>query len=223
MSQNNPPRRSLGAEIMTSEVRAWLRATNDDAVMPDQVQNELVKRLQRLHREFTEDLGWLLRDLDLRRQGNQAAAAAFQPATGAAPGDSEGWKEAAIAWTVCASIHTKWAKGKDALFSTRQADFVKHANHARSMLGLIPDCPPTTYPVEGLTGAFTKAVAEATEAEPAEDAPGGPGLRFDLGRAITEALGNPGDDGTVHLDPFDSDDIDGLVDAVLDVIRKRLG
>lgn len=42
-----------------------------------------------------------------------------------------GWKEAAIAWSVCASIHEKWAKGKDALYSTRHADFEKHADDAR--------------------------------------------------------------------------------------------
>ena len=46
----------------------------------------------------------------------------------------EGWKEAAIAWEVCASIHEKWAKGKDALYSTRHADFVKHAAEARAKL-----------------------------------------------------------------------------------------
>ena len=50
----------------------------------------------------------------------------------------EGWVEAAIAWEVCASIHRKWAKGKDALYSTRQADFVKHAEHARAMLAAAP-------------------------------------------------------------------------------------
>lgn len=42
-----------------------------------------------------------------------------------------GWKEAAIAWRVCASIHESFAKGKDALFKTRQADFVRHANAAK--------------------------------------------------------------------------------------------
>lgn len=45
-----------------------------------------------------------------------------------------GWKEAAIAWEVCGSIHEKWAKGKDALYSTRHADFVKHATAARERL-----------------------------------------------------------------------------------------
>lgn len=44
---------------------------------------------------------------------------------------SRGWLEAAIAWEVCASIHQTWAKGKDALFTTRHADFVKHASDAR--------------------------------------------------------------------------------------------
>ena len=48
--------------------------------------------------------------------------------------EQEGWKEAAIAWEVCASIHETWAKKKDALYSTRHADFEKHAEHARQKL-----------------------------------------------------------------------------------------
>jgi hypothetical protein len=47
--------------------------------------------------------------------------------------DDEHWaKEACIAWSVCASIHREYAKGKDALFTTRQADFVKHEEDARA-------------------------------------------------------------------------------------------
>lgn len=45
--------------------------------------------------------------------------------------NNEGWKRAAIAWEVCASIHREYAKGKDALFTTRQKDFVNAANKAR--------------------------------------------------------------------------------------------
>ncbi|MBK8917862.1 MAG: hypothetical protein IPM73_07430 [Betaproteobacteria bacterium] len=48
--------------------------------------------------------------------------------------EQDGWKEAAIAWEVCVSIHEKWAKGKDALYSTRHADFEKHADDARRKL-----------------------------------------------------------------------------------------
>lgn len=44
----------------------------------------------------------------------------------------QGWKEATIAWSVCASLHRQYGKGKDPLFTTRQADFVKHENDARS-------------------------------------------------------------------------------------------
>jgi len=44
---------------------------------------------------------------------------------------TDGWKEAAIAWNVCASIHREYAKGKDALFTTRQADFIRHHEAAR--------------------------------------------------------------------------------------------
>ena len=42
-----------------------------------------------------------------------------------------GWKEATIAWRVCASLHREYCKGKDPFFKTRQADFVKHENEAR--------------------------------------------------------------------------------------------
>ena len=46
-------------------------------------------------------------------------------------GSDNGWLEAAIAWEVCASLHRQYRKGKDALFTTRQSDFVKHAENAR--------------------------------------------------------------------------------------------
>jgi hypothetical protein len=36
---------------------------------------------------------------------------------------------------VCASIHQTYAKGKDGLFTTRQADFIKHADDARMKAG----------------------------------------------------------------------------------------
>ena len=48
--------------------------------------------------------------------------------------EQEGWKESAIAWEVCASIHETWAKKKDALYSTRHADFERHATDARRKL-----------------------------------------------------------------------------------------
>ena len=46
----------------------------------------------------------------------------------------EGWKEATIAWAVCASLHREYCTGKDPFFTTRQADFVRHENDARAML-----------------------------------------------------------------------------------------
>lgn len=60
--------------------------------------------------------------------------------TGTQPSPSvpNGWKEAAIAWEVCASIHREYGKGKDPFFNTRQGDFVKHANDARAMLAAAP-------------------------------------------------------------------------------------
>lgn len=51
----------------------------------------------------------------------------------------EGWKEACIAWEVCASLHREYCKGKDPFFKTRQADFVRHAEAARKRaLGVAP-------------------------------------------------------------------------------------
>lgn len=44
----------------------------------------------------------------------------------------DAWKEAAIAWGVCASLNRKFCKGRDPLFKARQADFVKHAEAART-------------------------------------------------------------------------------------------
>lgn len=36
------------------------------------------------------------------------------------------WREAAKAWSVCASIHQTFGKGRDAVFKTRQSDFTRH-------------------------------------------------------------------------------------------------
>lgn len=49
-------------------------------------------------------------------------------------GSNNGWLEAAIAWEVCASLHRQYCKGKDDLFTTRQSDFVKHAENARERI-----------------------------------------------------------------------------------------
>lgn len=46
-------------------------------------------------------------------------------------------------------------------------------------------------------------------------------LRLRLGRAISQAFGSVGSDGTVAVDPSDSDDIDGLVDSVMAVLRAE--
>lgn len=43
----------------------------------------------------------------------------------------KGWKEATLAWMVCASIHREYAKGKDPFFTTRQQDFLRHERNAR--------------------------------------------------------------------------------------------
>ena len=48
--------------------------------------------------------------------------------------EQSGWKEAAIAWEVCGSIHEAFAKKKDVIYSTRHSDFERHAEDARRML-----------------------------------------------------------------------------------------
>lgn len=62
--------------------------------------------------------------------GYQAGRAALQESLDKSQ-DREGWKEAAIAWEVCASLHREYCKGKDPFYKTRQADFVKHAEVSR--------------------------------------------------------------------------------------------
>lgn len=83
---------------------------------------------------------------DFRQSYQQQGRATLKPAV------SDGWKEAAIAWEVCASIHNQWAKGKDALFTTRQSDFVKHAENARAMLAA-PQ-PPAQVPIGLWSAAY---------------------------------------------------------------------
>jgi hypothetical protein len=78
--------------------------------------------------------------------------------------------EAAIAWSVCASIHEKWAKGKDALYTTRQADFLKHAEDARAMLAAQPQVAEWTdniqREVERLRGELDALAQIAPAAHP---------------------------------------------------------
>ncbi len=60
------------------------------------------------------------------------ARAMVQPDIAEVRPGMEGWKEAAIAWEVCASIHREYAKKKDPFFTTLQSDFVKHAEATRA-------------------------------------------------------------------------------------------
>jgi hypothetical protein len=46
--------------------------------------------------------------------------------------ESEGWKESAIAWSLCASIHRQHAKGTDPFFESRLADFMRSEKVARA-------------------------------------------------------------------------------------------
>jgi hypothetical protein len=60
---------------------------------------------------------------------------------------------------------------------------------------------------------------ESAIVEPIEGEAGEAGLRWAIGRALSTAIGSVGEDGVVAIDPFDSDDITPLVDAVFDALR----
>lgn len=112
--------------------------------------------------------------------------------SGAVP---EGWKEAAIAWEVCASIHREYAKKKDPFFTTRQADFIKHAEAARA-----PAPAPAEVPMlKRLADAIVREVAELPDRDSPADWPAAMLVTSDELRGIVLAhiqRGVPdGDDG----------------------------
>ena len=99
--------------------------------------------------ESVEAVGAIKRVLDIQDADCAAlgltAASMAVPQPDGMPSRSplmHGWKEAAIAWNVCASLHERFAKGKDALFTTRQADYKRHAGAAKkayfTVLGVEP-------------------------------------------------------------------------------------
>ena len=85
-----------------------------------------------------------------------------------APSVSDGWKEAAIAWEVCGSLHREYAKGKDPFFKKRQEDFVKHANDARTMLAA-PEAKPASSFADTYQGAMEEVAIWKKRALEAED------------------------------------------------------
>ena len=95
----------------------------------------LLRFLNVLHRNVPEDERPLsmsdLSDEQAARVRDAIATLRAAPAVEPVTPIDEGWKEAAIAWTVCASVHEEWAKDKDALYKTRHADFERHAEDAR--------------------------------------------------------------------------------------------
>jgi hypothetical protein len=71
----------------------------------------------------------------------QSAIAEITTALAQPEPTGDGWLEATIAWEVCASIHEKFAKGKDALYKKRHADFVKHLDECRAKAIAAPPAP----------------------------------------------------------------------------------
>ena len=87
-------------------------------------------------------------------------------------GSNNGWLEAAIAWEVCASLHLQYCKGKDVLFTTRQSDFVKHAENARKLAsrGQAPAGAAQAAPVDAESWLDLLAEARAALWQPANAA-----------------------------------------------------
>lgn len=77
-----------------------------------------------------------------------------------------------------------------------------------------------SQPVESLYAATPKAEPPASGLRAETDVDGG-SLRLRFGRAISQAFGSVGSDGTVAVDPSDPDDIGGLVDSVMAVLRAE--
>ena len=92
---------------------------------------ELMARRGRHLTDFAIRIGW-------DKDGPEGAFEYVQRtsyAQGLEDAAKAGWKEAAIAWNVCGSIHRQYAKGRDALFTTRQADYQRHYDDAAKRLG----------------------------------------------------------------------------------------
>ena len=100
--------------------QVWDAAQEGMREYSDQLRQQLAAEIMRLEialRIKTEEHKCCSEDLMKLRESEQS-----------------GWKEAAIAWEVCGSIHEAFAKKKDALYSTRHSDFERHAEDARRML-----------------------------------------------------------------------------------------
>jgi len=94
---------------------------------------ELVKQLDEYKRQSQNEAEIKQLEIALRIKTEEHQCCA-EDLISLSKSEQDGWKEAAIAWEVCTSIHEKWAKGKDTLYSTRHADFEKHADDARRKL-----------------------------------------------------------------------------------------
>ncbi len=121
-----------------------LETTEKDMQIEKELQN-MQDNLRRIHAAYDdkgEDLSaWPLKATDaIERLGialrikTEEHQCCTEDLMEARKSEQDGWKEAAIAWEVCASIHETWAKKKDALYSTRHADFERHAEDARRKL-----------------------------------------------------------------------------------------
>ncbi len=133
-------------------------------------------------------------------------------------GSNNGWMEAAIAWEVCASLHRQYCKGKDALFTTRQSDFVKHAENAREHIshGQAPaqQPAPSAAPAEQQMVAYLDIGAGGyidLGSELTDEAL----LRLPKGRHALVIAGTFGIDGYVSAKPSPTPQADSVLeDAV---------
>lgn len=144
----------LGWCAATNRAADWLRAKADEQEKTNAAYPDHAKAYPSWGQHAIW-LRWLADDLSASTQpakvervnaeawkrAAHAALALAQPAVSAEA--LEGWKEAAIAWEVCASIHRDMVGPKrDALYTTRQADFVRDAEKALARINAAMGTPP---------------------------------------------------------------------------------
>ena len=144
-------------------------------------QAEAINQLEREQLALAE----LLSAAVQKGKGLERENAELRTSLEAALKPGEAWLEAAIAWEVCASIHQRFAKVKDALYKTRHADFVNYAERARKNVAAPAQTPPPRLSDEEVeyphppakppvyaTAANTKSVRDGFEMGGYEKEPG---------------------------------------------------
>ena len=120
-------------KALNVELTAKCNWYNSDGARLERERDELKRQLAEYKRQSQNEAEIKQLEIALRIKTEEHQCCA-EDLISLSKSEQDGWKEAAIAWEVCTSIHEKWAKGKDTLYSTRHADFEKHADDARRKL-----------------------------------------------------------------------------------------